>query len=135
MVKAKIWIIHELPTTDPLLSPRLGFNWDVKGDKTLQVRGGTGLFTGRFPFVWIGNHIGNPFSSFYNATDRDFQWPQVWRSNIGTDFKIPYGTIFTVDVAYTKDVNAMMVRNYKLGTPTGVLNSATGDKRSVYSNT
>jgi hypothetical protein len=121
-----------LPDTGPLLSPRLGFNWDVKGNKTLQVRGGSGLFTGRFPFVWIGNHIGNPFSSFYNATDKDFRWPQVWRSNVGTDFKIPYGTIFTFDVAFTKDVKAMMVRNYKLGTPTGVLNSGTGDKRNVY---
>ena len=121
-----------LPTTKPLLSPRLGFNWDIKGNKTLQLRGGTGLFTGRFPFVWIGNHIGNPTSGFYNATDKDFQWPQVWRSNIGTDFKIPAGTIFSLDVAYTKDVNAMMVRNYKLGTPTGVLNSGTGDKRSIY---
>ncbi len=122
----------ELPETKPLFSPRFGFNWDVKGNKTLQVRGGTGLFTGRFPFVWIGNHIGNPFSSFYNATDKNFKWPQVWRTNIGTDFKIPAGTIFTIDLAYTKDVNAMMVRNYKLGIPTGVLNSGTGDKRSIY---
>ena len=121
-----------LPTKDPLISPRVGFNWDVNGNKTVQVRGGSGLFTGRFPFVWLGNHIGNPYSFFYNVTDKDFKWPQVWRSNIGTDFKIPSGTIFTVDVAYTKDVNAMMVRNYKLGTPTGVLNSGTGDKRKVY---
>jgi len=121
-----------LPTTKPLFSPRFGFNWDVKGNKTVQVRGGTGLFTGRFPFVWIGNHIGNPFTSFYNATDKNFKWPQVWRTNVGTDFKIPSGTIFTVDLAYTKDVNAMMVRNYKLGTPTGTLNSGIGDKRSVY---
>jgi hypothetical protein len=122
----------QLPTTTPLLSPRFGFNWDVKGNKTLQLRGGTGLFTGRFPFVWIGNHIGNPSSGFYNATHKNFKWPQVWRTNIGTDFKIPSGTIFSVDLAYTKDVNAMMVRNYKLGTPTGVLNSGIGDKRSVY---
>src|SRR5258705_1027181 len=121
-----------LPTKKPLISPRVGFNWDVKGNKTLQVRGGSGLFSGRFPFVWLGNHIGNPFSFFYNATDKNFKWPQVWRSNIGTDFKIPYGTIFTVDVVYTKDVNAMMVRNYKLGTPTGILNSGTADKRNVY---
>ena len=122
----------QLPTKSPLISPRVGFNWDVNGNKTLQVRGGSGLFTGRFPFVWLGNHIGNPFSFFYCVTDKDFQWPQVWRSNIGTDFKIPSGTIFTVDVAYTKDVNAMMVRNYKLGTPTGTLNSGTGDTRKVY---
>ena len=121
-----------LPTRKALISPRVGFNWDVKGDKTLQIRGGSGLFTGRFPFVWLGNHIGNPFSFFYNVTDKNFKWPQVWRSNVGTDFKIRYGTIFTVDVAYTKDVNAMMVRNYKLGTPTGILNSGTNDKRNVY---
>jgi Carboxypeptidase regulatory-like domain len=122
----------QLPTKKILFSPRVGFNWDVKGDKTVQVRGGSGLFTGRFPFVWLGNHIGNPFSFFYCVTDKNFKWPQVWRTNIGTDFKIPSGTIFTVDLAYTKDVNAMMVRNYKLGTPTGVLNSGIGDKRSVY---
>ncbi len=121
-----------LPTKKPLLSPRLGFNWDVKGDRTVQLRGGSGLFTGRFPFVWLGNHIGNPYSFFYNVTHPDFQWPQVWRSNIGTDIRIPFGTIFTLDVAYTKDINAMMVRNYKLGTPSGILNSGTGDRRSVY---
>ncbi|HEX7845153.1 MAG TPA: carboxypeptidase regulatory-like domain-containing protein [Chitinophagaceae bacterium] len=115
-----------------LLSPRVGFNWDIKGNKTVQLRGGSGLFTGRFPFVWLGNHIGNPFSFFYNATDKDFKWPQVWRTNVGTDFKIPFGTIFSFDIAFTKDVKGMMVRNYRLGTPTGVLNSGTGDDRNIY---
>ncbi len=123
---------NRMPTKKILFSPRVGFNWDAKGDKSLQVRGGSGLFTGRFPFVWLGNHIGNPFSFFYNATDRNFQWPQVWRTNIGTDFRIPFGTIFSVDLSYTKDVNAMMVRNYKLGTPTGTLSSGTGDQRKIY---
>jgi hypothetical protein len=123
---------NRLPTKDPLFSPRLGFNWDVFSNKTFQVRGGTGMFTGRFPFVWLGNHIGNPFSFFYNATDAGFQWPQIWRSNVGADYKAKFGTIFTVDLAYAKDINAMMVRNYRLGVPTGVLNSGTGDKRNVY---
>jgi hypothetical protein len=49
----------QLPATRVLFSPRVGFNWDVHDNKTLQVRGGTGIFTGRVPFVWISNQASN----------------------------------------------------------------------------
>ncbi|MET4106936.1 TonB-dependent receptor [Hymenobacter sp. UYP22] len=49
----------ELPKKQVLFSPRVGFNWDVKNDKKTQVRGGTGIFTGRVPFVWISNQASN----------------------------------------------------------------------------
>ena len=42
-----------LPETQVMVSPRFGFNYDVFGDRSLQVRGGSGVFTGRIPFVWI----------------------------------------------------------------------------------
>ena len=122
----------KFPTRKPLISPRIGFNWDVNGDRTAVLRGGTGLFTGRFPFVWLGNQQANPYTGFYNATDKNFQWPQVWRNNLGFDYKFKTGTVISADVAYTKDRRAMMVRNYNLGTPTGVLNSGTGDTRKIY---
>ncbi len=47
------------PDPQLLFSPRLGFNWDVKGDRSLQVRGGTGIFTGMLPFVWFTNQPTN----------------------------------------------------------------------------
>ena len=125
----------KLPSSKPLFSPRLGFNWDVKGDKSFQLRGGSGLFTGRFPFVWIGNHIGNPFSFFYCATASNFKWPQIWRTNIGADMKSGTGTIYSVDVAYSRDIHSMMVRNYGLGTPTASLNAGIGDTRAIYKTT
>ena len=42
-----------MPDTKVMFSPRIGFNYDVKGDRTVQLRGGTGIFTGRVPTVWI----------------------------------------------------------------------------------
>ncbi|MBS1558157.1 MAG: carboxypeptidase regulatory-like domain-containing protein [Bacteroidetes bacterium] len=46
------------------LSPRLGFNYDLKGDKSVIFRGGSGLFTGRIPFAWIGYTYVNNGSAF-----------------------------------------------------------------------
>ncbi len=47
------------PESQVVISPRIGFNWDVLGDRSLQIRGGTGLFTGMLPFVWFTNQPTN----------------------------------------------------------------------------
>jgi len=49
----------QLPEPNLLWSPRVGFNWDVFSDQKTQVRGGTGIFTGRPAYVWISNQVGN----------------------------------------------------------------------------
>ena len=43
------------PKNSITFSPRLGFTYDVFGDKSLKVRGGTGLFSGRLPLVFFTN--------------------------------------------------------------------------------
>ncbi|MCI2081807.1 MAG: TonB-dependent receptor [Bacteroidales bacterium] len=66
-------LMASLPTSDPLygtktcdipatrlnVSPRVGFNWDVTGDRSVVLRGGTGVYTGRLPMVWLVSSVGN----------------------------------------------------------------------------
>ncbi len=129
-----------MPDTKVQWSPRVGINWDATGDQRTQVRGGTGVFSGRPPYVWISNQVGNtgvligekivdnttafPFTtdvakyrgtptganaSSYalNVTDRDFKFPQVWRSNVAVDRKLPAGIISTTEFLYAKDINGI----------------------------
>ena len=120
----------KMPTNEWLISPRLGFNYDVNGDSTFQLRGGTGLFTGRFPFVWLGNQIANPNVFFYQMVDPDYKFPQVWRTNIGGDYRFENGLVLTADVAYTKDINGAHVQNWGLLPPSGTLSGV--DNRPIY---
>ena len=120
----------KMPNNKLLWSPRVGFNFDVNGDSSFQIRGGTGIFTGRLPFVWIGNQVGGVDVFFYQAVDTDFQFPQVWRSSFGIDYKFENGIIATGDLSYTKDLNAVHVQNWGLIKPSGNLVGA--DNRAIY---
>ncbi len=166
--------VSELPAATPLFSPRLGFNYDVLNDRRFQVRGGTGVFTGRVPFVWVSNQASNngvlfgetvvtgngtaplcqpgtggstgndcqpivfsddvtayvpanpttPASVTINATDSDFRFPQVFRSNLGFDAALPYGFTATVEGIYSKDLNAVFHRNANLEPAVGTFGGA-----------
>lgn len=138
----------KLPDANILWSPRLGFNWDVRGDRSTQVRGGTGIFTGRPAYVWISNQIGNtgvltgferldnttqrpfhpdpdhykptnvtgaPAASYELAlTDPGFKFPQLWRSNVAVDRRLPLGLIGTAEFLYNRDVNGVYYINANL---------------------
>ena len=67
----------QMPEAKPLWSPRFGFNWNARGDRETQVRGGSGVFTGSPPYVWISNQIGqngilSGFDNIANTTARPF---------------------------------------------------------------
>src|SRR3989441_1007125 len=50
---------QDVPSGNLLWSPRVGFNYDVTGDRNTVLRGGVGLFTGRPAYVWLSNAYGN----------------------------------------------------------------------------
>ncbi len=132
-----------LPGTTMMLSPRIGFNWDVNGDQSTRLRGGTGIFTGRVPFVWIGNVLSNPGAnpnlyptgptiatrkesvlqqSFdVNAMAPDFKWPQTWTSSLAAERVLPWRTLGTLEVMYAKDRYNVYMRNADLVAPVRTL--------------
>lgn len=120
----------KLPSDKLLWSPRLGFNWDIKNDATSQLRGGSGIFTGRIPFVWLGNQVSGADDSFLQIMDPDYKWPQVWRTSVGYDHKFESNYVLTVDVSYNKDINGVHVQNWGLKDPTGTLGGV--DNRLIY---
>src|SRR5256884_104687 len=141
----------KLPNAAALWSPRLGFNWNASGDRRTQVRGGTGIFTGRVPFVWIGNVLSNPGlnpnlfpagplrptgspsdsstlqQSFdVNAVNPKFKWPQVWTTDLAIDHQLPGGLLGTLELVYGKDIHAIIMRNADLKAQVGTLPAPDG---------
>ena len=49
----------QMPKSQLLFSPRLGFNWDISKNASTQLRGGLGIFTSRIPLVWPGGSYTN----------------------------------------------------------------------------
>ena len=120
----------QFPRNRPLFSPRFGFNWKTNDKGTSVLRGGAGIFSGRIPFVWIGNQIGNPFWYFRQAIHPEFKFPQILRTNVGHDYLWGKGWSTSTDILYSKDINGMLVRNYGLNKPTGKLKGV--DNRLIY---
>jgi hypothetical protein len=126
-----------------LFSPRFGFNWDVASDKSTQVRGGIGLFSGRTPYVWISNQfsntgmeftrldIRNPTFAFVkdplnqptggagltsevDLIDANFTYPQLFRANVAVDRELPFGIIGTVEFIYSKSLHEINYQNLNI---------------------
>jgi hypothetical protein len=129
----------------------VGFNWDVHGNRSTQIRGGSGIFSGKPAYVWISNQVGNtgmltafesqdntfarpwnPDPEHYKPTtitgapaasyslelvDHGFTFPQLWRTNIAIDQKLPGGFSGTFEAIYNSDINGIYYINANLPTP------------------
>ena len=75
----------EWPKASVLLSPRVGFNYDINGDRSIVVRGGTGIFTGRIPLVFLTNMPTNSSMIQNTITVTDAATLGKFKNNMLTD--------------------------------------------------
>ncbi len=132
------------PKTTLAYSPRVGFNYSVDEERTTQVRGGAGIFSGRFPFVWVSNQYSNTGVDFYTTTTlqtagfnpnpegqvkpatgtlptaevdltkSNFKAPSIIRYNLAVDHKLPYDIVATVEGIFSTTQNDVYYQNINI---------------------
>ncbi|HJW29906.1 MAG TPA: hypothetical protein VJ508_11775, partial [Saprospiraceae bacterium] len=95
------------PDGQLMLSPRVGFEYDMKGNRKSIIRGGIGIFTSRIPFVWPGAMFTNNGLTIGRVTEADLGGSVAFRPDVNNqytnpNFAIPSGEVdlFTKDFKY-----------------------------------
>jgi hypothetical protein len=157
----------DMPNTQYLFEPRVGFNLDVTGDAQTIVRGGSGIFSGRPPLVFLSNAIGNngvltgsvdasdanvglggygftanpnqyftpatptlPSSIDLAFTDKKYKFPQVWKTTVALDQRLPFGFIGTLEGIYSTNINETAYYSANFENPVGTINGP--DNRPLF---
>jgi hypothetical protein len=150
MLEAAGWDLEgaktgEMPKSQILFSPRVGFNYDVSGDDQTQLRGGIGIFTSRLPLVWPGGSytnsgvvIGGVYQQrpYWQGEEPDIPFESDWQnqytnSTFGRE-DLPYSgqiDLFTEDFKFPQTFRANLAVDQKL--PWGVV----GTIEMLYSKT
>lgn len=183
------------PGSSLTVSPRIGFKWDLREDKSLSLRGGTGLFSGRLPLVFFTNMptnsgmvqyqaqlndknlsklnlgtmadhftgglvkedgksftqslldklhgMGYPTTispedgtvpSSISAVDPKFKMPQVWKTSLALDYKVPVSFPFTASVEgiFNKTINGVTISDWSMLPVNGYARWNGADSRPIY---
>ena len=130
----------------PQFNPRVGFNYRL-GNR-VQLRGGTGLFTGRVPFVWYAySHFQSgslyrnidlkptgvlpltsdlaslqsvqPGLSEVSLIDNGFKLPRDYKTNLGIDVKLPHNLSVTLEGVYSSVIDNVLFQSINFKDSTG----------------
>lgn len=149
--------------TAPHINPRFNFEYFLDEDKKYKLSGGTGLFTGRIPYLWFayaeyisgtdyfnidirpnGNtvrleeNLGDlasqqPGLAEINLIDNDFELPREWKSRIRFDAKLPHRFQFSAEATYTDVLKGIFFQSINRRLEFGSYSGA--DNRLFYNGT
>ena len=148
----------------PQINPRVGFNYTFDNNNTYVLKGGTGLFTGRMPFVWYAypEYISGTkyFNIDYkptgvlpinenlaaieplqtkrlteiNLVDNGFNLPRDWKTNLSLDIKLKNNFALNIDANYSKVLDGLLFQSINRKEDQK-LNFVGADNRSYYNST
>jgi len=115
----------ELPSGNPVFSPRIGFNLQLGGALGTQVRGGAGLFAGRPPFAWLAEayqrtglssafltcrrrNVGLPDPEIIPILDPTLPAPTTCENGAGAESGVPIVTVFDPDFRFPQDLKVSL---------------------------
>lgn len=152
------------PDGQLMFAPRIGFHYQFKDKRQMELRGGVGVFTSRIPFVWPGAMYTNNGLSIGNiyqigGTDfvadvneqykndnfsvpsgqvdlfvEDFKYPQVLRSNLALSTRLPAGIEANFEGLFTKTLNNVVYTNINSDSSIDFNWTGTPDNRPIYTN-
>ncbi|NRB60443.1 MAG: TonB-dependent receptor [Winogradskyella sp.] len=137
----------------PQLNPRFGFNYKFDTDGKYSLRGGTGLFSGRIPYLWFayaeyisGTDYFNidlrpddvvpltenledlrsvqPNLTEINLLDPNFSLPRDWKTNIAFKAKLPGRWTVDIEGTYTEVINGLLFQSINRENNIGNFNGA-----------
>ena len=125
----------------PQINPRIGFSYVFDNENKYVLNGGSGLFTGRMPFVWYAYPEYISGTKFYNIdykptgvlainenvaaleplqtkrlteinlVDNGFNLPRDWKSNLSLDIKLKNNFALNIDATYSKVINGLLFQS------------------------
>ncbi|WP_158596915.1 TonB-dependent receptor [Aquimarina sp. BL5] len=143
----------------PQFNPRIGFNYSLDANNNYKLRGGTGLFSGRIPYLWFayveyisGTEYFNidlrptdttpltenladlrsvqPNLTEINLIDNDFTLPREWKTNLALEAKLPHQWTVNLEGTYTEVLNGLFFQSINRRNELG--NFAGADNRPYF---
>lgn len=143
----------------PQLNPRFGFNYTLGPENKFKLRGGSGLFSGRIPYLWFAyveyisgteyfnidlrptdttpltENLANlqnqqPNLAEINLIDPDFTMPREWKTNIAFEAKLPNDWDINLEGTYTEVLNGLLFQSINRKNELGTFSGA--DNRSYF---
>ena len=141
LIQAKYEVANNIeggkaPDGQLMFSPRVGFDYDLSGNRNTVLRGGIGIFTSRIPFVWPGAMYNNNGLTTGRVNELDIAGDVTFIADVNNQYTNPNFTVPSGDInIFTKDFKFPQVLRGNLALDTKLPGDITATIEGIYTKT